>query len=62
MPSWSRTGFGCGAVGERDDLRLVRFRHEANATHHDIKYGITMFGIAALALIGSWFTTAPREH
>jgi hypothetical protein len=35
--------------------------HETGSTHHHIKHGIAMFGLAVLALIGAWFTTAPRE-
>lgn len=33
--------------------------HEAGATKHHTKHGLVMFGLAALALIGAWFTTSP---
>jgi hypothetical protein len=33
--------------------------HEAHGTNHHIKHGIAMIGLAVVALIGAWFTTAP---
>lgn len=36
--------------------------HEAHGTNHHIKHGIAMIGLAVLALIGAWFTTAPDRH
>jgi hypothetical protein len=33
--------------------------HEAHGTNRHIKHGIAMIGLAALALVASWFTTAP---
>ena len=35
--------------------------HEAHATRHHVKHGIAMFGLAALVLVGAWFTTAPSR-
>jgi hypothetical protein len=35
--------------------------HTAGSSHHHIKHGIAMFGLAVLALIGAWFTTAPER-
>jgi hypothetical protein len=32
--------------------------HSAGSAHHHTKHGIAAFGLAALALIGAWFTTA----
>jgi hypothetical protein len=36
--------------------------HEAHGTNHHIKHGIAMFSLAALALFGAWFTTAPDRR
>jgi hypothetical protein len=33
--------------------------HQAGSTHHHTKHGIAMIGLALLALIGAWFSTAP---
>ena len=33
--------------------------HQAGSTHHHIKHGVAMIGLACLALIGAWFSTAP---
>ena len=33
--------------------------HQAGSTHHHTKHGIAVLGLAALALIGAWFTTSP---
>jgi hypothetical protein len=35
--------------------------HTAHSSHHHIKHGLAMFGLAVLALIGAWFTTAPQR-
>jgi hypothetical protein len=35
--------------------------HAAHSTRHHVKHGIAMFGLAVLALIGAWFTTAPER-
>jgi uncharacterized membrane protein HdeD (DUF308 family) len=32
--------------------------HEAHGTNHHIKHGIAMIGLAVIALIAAWFTTA----
>jgi hypothetical protein len=36
--------------------------HEVHGTKHHVKHGIAMFGLAALALIGAWFTTSPDKE
>jgi hypothetical protein len=36
--------------------------YEAHSTHHHVKHGIAMFGLAVIALIGAWFTTAPKRE
>jgi amino acid permease len=33
--------------------------HQAGSAHHHTKHGIAMIGLAVLAVIGAWFTTAP---
>jgi hypothetical protein len=35
--------------------------HQAHITRHHTKHGIAMFGLAVLALVGAWFTTAPSR-
>jgi amino acid permease len=35
--------------------------HDAHVTRHHAKHGIAMFGLAALAWVGAWFTTAPSS-
>lgn len=35
--------------------------HTANATKHHTKHGIAALAVAAVALIGAWFTTAPAR-
>ena len=35
--------------------------HQAGSAHHHTKHGIALIGLAALALIGAWFTTAPSK-
>jgi hypothetical protein len=35
--------------------------HEAGSTHHHVKHGLAAFGVALVALIGAWFTTAPKR-
>ena len=35
--------------------------HDAHAAKHHTKHGIAMFGLAALSLIGAWFSTAPDK-
>lgn len=34
--------------------------HTAGSVHHHTKHGIAIIGLAVLALIGAWFSTAPR--
>jgi hypothetical protein len=36
--------------------------HLAHATRHHVKHGLAMFMLAAAALVGAWFTTAPKTH
>jgi len=33
--------------------------HQAGSAHRHIKHGIAMIGLACLAVIGAWFSTAP---
>ena len=33
--------------------------HLKGSIHHHVKHGIAAFALAAVALIGAWFTTAP---
>ena len=35
--------------------------HAAHATKHHTKHGLAALGVAVLALIGAWFTTAPAR-
>ncbi|MGZ4700958.1 MAG: hypothetical protein ACXV5U_08130 [Ilumatobacteraceae bacterium] len=35
--------------------------HTTGSTHHHVKHGIAFIGLAVLALIGAWFTTAPAK-
>jgi len=35
--------------------------HSAALTKHHTKHGLVMLGLAVLALIGAWFTTAPAR-
>lgn len=33
--------------------------HQVNSAHKHTKHGLAMFGLAALSLVGAWFTTSP---
>ena len=35
--------------------------HETGSSRHHTKHGIAFIGLAVLALIGAWFTTAPKK-
>lgn len=35
--------------------------HDASSSRHHVKHGITMLGLAALALVGAWFASAPAH-
>jgi len=35
--------------------------HTAHASRHHTKHGLAALGVAVLALIGAWFTTAPAR-
>jgi hypothetical protein len=35
--------------------------HQAGLTKHHTKHGLAALGIAVVALIGAWFTTAPSR-
>jgi len=35
--------------------------HDAHSTTHHTKHGIAMIGLAVIALVGAWFTTAPEK-
>lgn len=36
--------------------------HQAGSAHHHVKHGIAMLGLACLAGVGAWFTTAPASR
>jgi hypothetical protein len=36
--------------------------HQAGSTKTHTKHGLVMLGLAVVALIGAWFTTAPRDE
>ena len=40
-----------------DKLPSLLPGHEAHVTRHHLKHGIAMFGVAAIAWVGAWFTT-----
>jgi hypothetical protein len=44
------------------DLPALMPGHQANSTHHHVKHGIAMIGLAVVALIAAWFTTAPKRE
>jgi len=35
--------------------------HQAGVTRHHTKHGIAMLGLAVLALVGAWFSSAPAR-
>jgi hypothetical protein len=35
--------------------------HETHVTRHHTKHGFAKLGLAVVALIGAWFTTAPKR-
>ena len=41
------------------DLPSVVPGHQAHSNHHHVKHGIAMLGLAVVAWIGAWFSTAP---
>ena len=46
-------------VRPANDLPSFMPGHATGSTKHHVKHGIAMFAVAAVALIGAWFTTAP---
>jgi hypothetical protein len=48
-------------VTPADQLPSVLPGHQAGITRHHTKHGIAMLGLAVLACIGAWFTTAPSR-
>ena len=44
-----------------DKLPSLLPGHEAHVTRHHVKHGIAMFGLAVIAWVGAWFTTAPAH-
>ena len=48
-------------VTPANQLPSVLPGHDAHLTKHHVKHGLAMLGIAAVALIGAWFTTAPAR-
>ena len=35
--------------------------HAAHVTRRHVKHGLAMFALAAVALVGAWFTTSPSQ-
>jgi amino acid permease len=48
-------------VTPANQLPSVLPGHAAHVTRHHTKHGIAMLGLAVLACIGAWFTTAPAR-
>jgi hypothetical protein len=44
------------------DLPSVLPGHKANSTRHHTKHGTAMLGLAVVAWIGAWFSTAPARE
>jgi amino acid permease len=44
-----------------DKLPSLMPGHQAHITRHHTKHGIAMFGLAVVALVGAWFSTAPAR-
>jgi hypothetical protein len=36
--------------------------HQAGSAHHHVKHGTAMIGLAFLAVVGAWFSTAPGRR
>ena len=48
-------------VTPANQLPSVLPGHTAHATRHHTKHGLALLGLAVLALVGAWFTTAPAR-
>jgi hypothetical protein len=48
-------------VTPAESLPSVLPGHDAALTRHHTKHGIAMLGLAVLAAVGAWFTTAPAR-
>lgn len=48
-------------VTPANQLPSVLPGHTAHATRHHTKHGVAALGVAVVALIGAWFTTAPSR-
>jgi cytochrome b561 len=48
-------------VTAADQLPSVLPGHQAHVTRHHTKHGIAMLGLAVLALVGAWFSSAPAR-
>ncbi len=48
-------------VTPANQLPSVLPGHDAHLTRHHSKHGLAMLGVAVLALVGAWFTTAPAR-
>ena len=48
-------------VTPANQLPSVLPGHTVHTTRHHTKHGIAMLGLAVLACIGAWFTTAPAR-
>ena len=48
-------------VTPANQLPSVLPGHDAHLTKHHTKHGLAMLGLAVVALVGAWFTTAPAR-
>jgi hypothetical protein len=48
-------------VTPANQLPSVLPGHDVHVTRHHTKHGIAMLGLAVLACVGAWFTTAPAR-
>ena len=48
-------------VTPANQLPSVLPGHTAHATRHHTKHGLAALGVAVVALIGAWFSTAPSR-
>ena len=48
-------------VTPANQLPSVLPGHQAGLTKHHTKHGLAALGVAVVALIGAWFTTAPAR-
>lgn len=48
-------------VTPANQLPSVLPGHQSGLTKHHTKHGLVALGVAVLALVGAWFTTAPAR-